>query len=158
MRRMTYPGASTWRTSTFALVSNQTDMLYELGVWFAALILLSPLIPFGLAWAKINHYDHNGGLQRRQRFFYLIALAAGSENTLAYLGYWSWRVCQLYHATLPLMVLLSLEQWIHVSRAASTAAVACLLISRGPYRVLMVLATLWMTFQLWQRGDIIHWA
>jgi hypothetical protein len=57
----------------------------------------------------------------------------------------------------PVIALLSLERLIHVSRAASTAAVGCLLIGRGPYRVLVLLATLWVTFQLWGKG-IIHWA
>jgi len=38
------------------------------------------------------------------------------------------------------------------------AAIACLLIGRGPHRIPLVLATLWVMFQLWMHGGIIHWA
>jgi hypothetical protein len=111
-----------------------------------------------LALAKINPFYHSRRIQRRQKLFYLVALVAGSVSTLAYLGYWSWRVCQTYHATLPFIALLTLERLIYVSRVLSMAAIACLLIGQGPYRILLVLATLWVMFQLWMHGGIIHWA
>ena len=133
-------------------------MLHDLSVWLEGLTLLSPILVFGLAWARINRYYHGGQVQRRQRLFYMAALVAGSVSTLAYLGYWSWRVCQMYHATLPFVGLLTLERLIHVSRTLSFVAIACLVFGRGPYRILLVLATLWVTFQLWMHGDIIHWA
>jgi|SRR5450631_1313744 len=133
-------------------------MLYNLGVWLAGLILLSPILVLGLAWAKINRFYYGKQVQRRQKLFYLAALVAGSVSTLAYLGYWSWRVCQMYHATVPFIGLLALERLIYISRVLSLAAIACLLIGRGPYRILLVLATLWVMFQLWVHGGIIHWA
>jgi hypothetical protein len=131
-------------------------MLYSLGVCLAGLLLLSPIPVFGLAWAKIKCFYRSRQVQRQQRLFYLVALAAGSVSTLAYLGYWSWRACQMYHATLPFIVLLILERLIYVSRILSMAAIACLLIGRGPYRILLVLATAWVMFQLWMHGGIIH--
>jgi uncharacterized membrane-anchored protein len=88
----------------------------------------------------------------------MVALVAGSASTLAYLGYWSWRACQVYRVTLPFVALLTIERLMYVSRALSIAAIVCLLIGRGPYRVSVVLATLWVTFQLWVHDGIIHWA
>ena len=119
---------------------------------------MSPILLFGLAWTKINRFYQSRQVQRRQKLFYLVALVAGSVSTLAYLGYWSWRVCQMYHGTLPFIALLTLERLIYVSRVLSMAAIASLLIGRGPYRILLVLATLWVMFQLWMHGGIIHWA
>jgi hypothetical protein len=94
----------------------------------AGLILLSPILVFGLAWAKINRFYHGRQVERQQKLFYLVALVAGSVSTLAYLGYWTWRVCQMYHATLPFFVLLTLDRLIYASRLLSVAAMACLLI------------------------------
>ena len=88
----------------------------------------------------------------------MVALVAGSASTLAYLGYWGWRVCQMYRVTLPFVALLTIERLMYVSRALSVVAIVCLLIGRGPYRVPVVLATLWVMFQLWVHGGIIHWA
>ena len=142
----------------YDLLSKPINMLYDLGVWLAALILLSPILVFGLAWAKINRFYNGNQVQRRQRVSYMVALVAGSASTLAYLGYWGWRVCQMYHATIPFVALLTIERLMYVSRALSIAAIVCLLIGRGPYRVLVVLATLWVMFQVWVHGGIIHWA
>jgi hypothetical protein len=133
-------------------------MLYDLGVWLAGLILLSPILVFGLAWAKINRFYHGRQVQRQQKLFYLVALVVGSVSTLAYLGYWTWRVCQMYHFTLPFFAVLTLDRLIYASRLLSVAAIACLLVGRGPYRFLLVLATLWVIFQIWMHGGIIHWA
>ena len=133
-------------------------MLYDLGIWLAALFLLSPILVFGLAWAKINRFYCGKQVQRRQRVSYMVALVAGSASTLAYLGYWGWRVCQMYHAALPFVALLTIERLMFVSRALSTGAIACLLIGRGPYRAPVLLATLWVMLQLWVHGGIIHWA
>jgi len=132
-------------------------MLYDLIVWLEGLILVSPILVFGLAWAKINRFYCGKQVQRRQRIAYMVALVAGSASTLAYLGYWSWRVCQVYHATVPFVVLLTIERSIYVSRVLSIAAIGCLLMGRGPYRIPLVLATLWVTFQLWAHRGIIHW-
>ena len=133
-------------------------MLYNLGVWLAGLILLSPILVFGLAWAEINRFYYGRQVQRRQELFYLTALVLGLVSTLAYLGYWGWRVCQMYHATAPFIGLLVLERLIYISRVLSIAAIACLLIGRGPYRFLLVLTILWVMFQLWVHDGIIHWA
>jgi hypothetical protein len=131
-------------------------MAYDLSVWLAGVILRLPIVVFGLAWATIKRFYERGETRREQRRFYIAALFAGSLSTIAYIGYWSWRVCQLYHATIPLPVLLALDRWIYAARAASIAAVVFLLIGRGPYRIPVFLATLWVTFQLWAHGSIIH--
>jgi hypothetical protein len=132
-------------------------MAYDLSVWLAGLILLLPIIVFGLAWARIKPLYERGETRRRQRRLYVTALLTGSLSTVAYIGYWSWRVCELYHATIPLPVLLTLDRLIYVARAAPIAAIVCLLIGR-PYRIPVLLAALWVTFQVWAHGSMIHWA
>jgi hypothetical protein len=131
-------------------------MAYDLSVWLTGVILLLPMVVFGLAWAAIKRFYERGETRREQRRFYIAALFGGSLSTITYIGYWSWRVCQLYHATIPLPVLLALDRSIYAARAASIAAVLLLLIGRGPYRIPVFLATLWVTFQLWAHGGIIH--
>jgi len=131
-------------------------MLYDLGVWLAGLILLAPILVFGMAWAKITRFYDRTQVQRRQKLFYLVALVAGSVSGLAYLGYWGWRLCQMYHVV-PFIGLLALERLIYASRLLSVAAIICLLNGRGPYRLLVVLATVWMMFHLWVHGGIVHW-
>jgi hypothetical protein len=64
-------------------------MLYDLGIWVAALFLLSPILVFGLAWVKINRFYCGMQIQRPQRVSYMLALVAGSASTLAYFGYWA---------------------------------------------------------------------
>jgi len=71
-----------------------------------------------------------------------VALVAASVGTLAYLGYWRWRVCGLYQITLPFTALLALERFLYASRLLSAVAIVGLFIGRGPYRVLVTLATL----------------
>jgi|SRR5215469_12392894 len=132
-------------------------MAYDLSVWFAGVILLLPLIVFGLAWARIKQFYERGETRGQQRHFYLTALSAGSLSTVAYIGYWVWRVFQLYQATIPLPLLLALDRLIYVARATSIAAIVCLLMGRGPYRISVLLATLWVTVQVWVHGGIIHW-
>ena len=131
-------------------------MAYDLSVWLAGVILLLPMIVFGLAWARIKRFYQHEEIRRQQRTLYLIALVAGSLSTVAYVGYWSWRVCELYHATIPVPVLLALDGLIYLARAASASTVVCLLIGRGPYRIPLFLSTLWVTFQLWAHGGTIH--
>jgi hypothetical protein len=133
-------------------------MLYDLGLWLAGLFVLSLILVFGLAWAKIKRFYHGKQVQPWQRVSHMIALVAGSASTLANLGYWSWRVCQMYQATLPFVALLTIERLMYVSRALSVAAIVGLLIGRGPCRVPVVLATLGVMLQLWVHGGIIHWA
>ncbi|HVO82037.1 MAG TPA: hypothetical protein VMT28_14980 [Terriglobales bacterium] len=120
--------------------------------------MLSPLVVFGLACAKVNRYYNRKQVQRQQKVFYLVALAAGSVSTLAYVGYWGWRVFQMNHATVPFIALLTLERLIYASRVLSIAALGCLLVGRGPYRIPLALAILWVTVHLWAHGSIIHWA
>jgi hypothetical protein len=133
-------------------------MLENLFVWFAGLILLSPTLVFGMAWGRVNRFYYGKQLQRRQRVSYVVALVAGSVSTLAYLGYWGWRVCQLYRITFPFVALVTIERLMFLSRALSIGAIVCLLTGRGPHRVLVILATLWVMFQLWVHHGIIHWA
>jgi len=87
----------------------------------------------------------------------LIALTGALLSAVADIGYWSWRVCHIYHTTLPFIALLTLERLIYLSRAVSIVAIECLLIGRGPYRVQVLLAVLWVTLQLWVHDGIIHW-
>ena len=131
-------------------------MAYDISVWLAGVILLLPMVVFGLAWAPIKRFYERAETRCEQRRFYIAALFAGSLSTIAYIGYWSWRLGQLYHATVSLPVLLALDRSIYAARAASIAAVVFLLIGRGPYRIPVFLATLWVTFQLWAHGSIIH--
>jgi len=133
-------------------------MVYDLGVWLAGLILLLPLVIFGLAWARIKQFYQSRAVRPQQRCLYLIALIAASISTLAYVGIWSWRVCDLYHASLPLAVLLALQRFIYLARAVSLVAIGCLVVGQGPYRIPALLAISWVTFQLWINGSIIHWA
>jgi hypothetical protein len=132
-------------------------MIYALGVWIGGLILLFPVAVVGLAWARRKAFYRNSTTKHGQKILYLVALIAASVSTLAYLGYWGWRICQLYQITLPFTVLLTLERSVRICRILSATAIICFLIGRGPYRILLALATLWVLLQLW-RGGIIHWA
>ena len=87
-----------------------------------------------------------------------MALVAASVSTLAYLGYWGLRVWGLYQITLPFTALLTLERFLYAGRLLSAVAIVGLFIGRGPYRVLVTLATLWVMLQLWTHDGIIHWA
>ena len=133
-------------------------MLNDFGAWLVGLILLSPIFVLGLTWANISRFYRGRQVQRRRKLFFLAGLLASSVSTWAYLGYWGWRVCELYNVTAPLLALLILDRLIIPSTVLSMAAIPCVLIGRGPNRVLVALATLWLTFQLWTHGRIIHWA
>jgi hypothetical protein len=132
-------------------------MVYDVGVWISGLILLIPVVVLGTAWATRRGFSRNSATKHWQEILYLTALVAASASTLAYLGYWGWRLCQLYEITLPFMVLLTLEWSIRVCRMLSATAIVGFLIGRGPYRIPLALAMLWVLLQLW-RGGIIHWA
>ena len=128
-------------------------MLYDLGVCLAGLILFSPILAFGLAWAKIDGSYSNRQVQRRQkdssdrgfversRLHWLLELACLSDIS--------------HHVAF--IALLTLERLIYLSRAVSIAAIGCLVIGRGPYRVRVLLAVLWVTLPLWVHDGIIHW-
>jgi hypothetical protein len=133
-------------------------MLYHLEIWIVGVVLSLPVLVLGLAWARVVRLRSDGSIQRRQRVFYLVALAAVSVSTVAYLGYWSWRICTLYRVELSFTSLLVLERSIYACRLLSLVAIACLLIGRGPHRVLLIVTTLWVMLQLWVHDGIIHWA
>jgi hypothetical protein len=120
-------------------VLSKIAMASDLGVWLAGLILLLPIAVFGLAWTRIISLYQSREVQSRQRLSYLIALGSASLSTLAYVGYWTWRVFQMYRTSIPLEALLSLERLMHASRVISIAAIGCLLIGRGPYRTPVLL-------------------
>jgi hypothetical protein len=132
-------------------------MVSDLGVWISGLILLFPVVVLGTAWATRRGFSRNSATKHWQEILYLVALVAASASTLSYLGHWGWRLCQLYEITLPFMVLLTLDWSIRVCRMLSAAAIVGFLIGRGPYRIPLALAMLWVMLQLW-RGGIIHWA
>lgn len=111
-------------------------MFHDLAVCIVGLILSSPALVLGLAWARVSRFHSDQSIQSRQKVFYLGALAAVSVSTVAYLGYWSWRICTLYRVELSFTFLLVLERSIYACRLLSLVAIACLLIGRGPHRVL----------------------
>jgi hypothetical protein len=133
-------------------------MLYDLEVFLVGSILLLPVVVIGLAWGRSSRFYRNHPIPQRQRIFYRVALVAASVSVLAYVGYWSWRVCGLYRIMLPSLILLSLERFLQLSKLFSAVAIICFLIGRGPHRVLVTLTTLWVTLQVWLHGGIIHWA
>jgi hypothetical protein len=133
-------------------------MLFDLGVWIGSLIILLPVPVLGLAWTRRCRFYQDRPAQHRQRVFYFLALATASASTLAYLGYWAWRVYGLYQVTFPFIFLLTLERSMYACRLLSASAVLFLLFGRGPYRVLVLLTTLWVMLQLWVHGGVIHWA
>lgn len=138
------------------LLSSLTSMLYDMEVWGAGLILLSPALVLGIAWARSRQFYSSKPIRRHQKLLYLVALGAASVSTLAYLGYWGCRVCGLYQVTLPFTALLALEGFLYASRLLSAIAIVGLFIGRGPHRVLVTLATLWVMLQLWTHDGIIH--
>ncbi|SRR6266849_3052650 len=103
-------------------------MLYDLEVWLAGLILLLPVLVLGFAWARSRRFYNSQPIQQRQKILYLVALVAASVSTLAYLGYWGWRVCGLYRITLPFMALLILERFLNLSKLLSAVAIVCFFI------------------------------
>jgi len=132
-------------------------MLFDFGVWLGGVFLFLPVLVVGLAWANLSSF-YRSEIPRRQRRFYLIALTASSVSMVSYLGYWGWRVCQMYNVAIPLSALLALDRAVAASKLLSIVAVGCFLLARGPYRFLLVLACLWVAFQLWVHGSVIHWA
>src|SRR5215467_5837067 len=118
-------------------------MFFHLGVLLGGMFLLLPVLVIGLACANLSSF-YRSEILRRQRCFYLIALTAGSVSTASYLGYWGWRICQLYNVALSLSALLALDRAIAASKFVSIVAVGCFLLARGPYRFLLVLTSLWV--------------
>jgi hypothetical protein len=131
-------------------------MLYDLEAWLVGLILLLPVLVLAFAWARSRRFYNSQPIQQRERNLYFVALVAASVSTLAYLGYWGWRVCGLYRITLPYMALLILKRFLYLSRLFSAIAVVCFFIGRGPYRVLLVVTTLWVMMQIWVHDGMIH--
>src|SRR5215467_589891 len=92
-------------------------MFFHLVVLLGGMFLLLPVLVIGLAWANLSSF-YRSEIPRRQRCFYLIALTAGSVSTASYLGYWGWRICQLYNVALSLSALLALDRAIAASRSS----------------------------------------
>lgn len=133
-------------------------MLFGLEVWLAGLILLLPGIVLGIAWVKNGRFYSSHNIAAPQRVLFRVALITASISTLAYFGYWGWRVCGMYHIVFPFSALLVLDRFLFLSRFFSALAIICFLIGRGPYRVLTTLATVWVMLQIWLHGGVIHWA
>ena len=130
--------------SQHPVLSIGTRMLEDVRVWVGGLILLSPALVLGLAWARRGRYYSSKPADRRHKILYLVALVAASVSTLGYLAYWGWRVCRLYEITFPFIALLTLERFVHGCRLLSAVAIAFLIIGRGPYRAILALAILWV--------------
>jgi hypothetical protein len=133
-------------------------MLYDLGVWAVGLFLSSPVAVLGVAWARSRQFYDSRLVERPQKVLYCVALATASLSVLPYLGYWAVRVCLLYQIKVPFSTLLAVARSVYAGRLLSAMAIVCLLIGRGPYRILVALAVLWVMLQLWIHGDLIHWA
>lgn len=133
-------------------------MLYDLETIIIGAVLLLPLAVLGLAWARINTFYASHPARRRQRVLYRTALVVASVSALAYLGYWSWRVCSLYQIVFPFTVLIVLERFLYLSRVLSLVSIFCFILGRGPHRILTTVATFWITLQIWIHNDLIHWA
>ena len=134
------------------------ELHYGLGVWLAGLVLLLPIAVFGIAWARRGQFYSTYATSLPRRNLYLVALVAASVSVFAYLGYWVWRICMLYRITIPFSALFVLEYALYFSRVLSIVAIICFFIGRGPYRILVILATFWVALQTWIHGGIIHWA
>jgi|KBSMisStaDraftv2_1062788.scaffolds.fasta_scaffold36772_2 hypothetical protein len=134
------------------------ELTYGLRIWLVGLVLLLPVAVLGLAWAKSSRFFSTHTTARRQRILYLVALVSASVSALAYLCYWGWRVCRLYGVVLPLSPLIVLDRFLLLSRLLSIVAIVCFVIGKGPYRVLVILATLWIAVQIWVHDGVIHWA
>lgn len=133
-------------------------MLFALGVWVIGLMLLLPVFVLGLASARVPRFYARSQTGQREKFVYLTGLIAASVSTVIHLCYYGWRLCKLYHITLPYMVVFTIDRSIFVCRFLAAFAIAGLLIGRGPCRIPAVLVTLWVMFLLWAHGGIIHWA
>src|SRR5215470_7492830 len=118
-------------------------MLFNVGAWMMVVILLSPVPIYGLAWARANHFYRSRQVPGGQRLSYWIALTTGSVSTFAYLGYWGFRVSEMYRIGLPLLARLAIDRLIHASQLLCIASLVCLLLGQGPHRVLLSAATLW---------------
>jgi hypothetical protein len=134
------------------------NMLYDLKVWLAGLILLLPGVVLGFAWVKSSRFYISQNISARQKFLFRVALTAASISTVAYFGYWGWRVCGIYQFILPYSALFILDRLLLLGRLLSGVAIVCFLAGRGPYRVLATLATVWVALQIWLHGGVIHWA
>jgi len=139
-------------------LSTLISMFYDMEVPVAGLILFLPVLVLGIAWARSRQFYNGNAIYPWQKLLYLVALVAASMSTLAYLGYWGWRVRRLYQIALPFTALLTLERFLYASRLLSAVAIVGLFIERGLHRILVTLATLWVMLQLRMHDGIIHWA
>jgi hypothetical protein len=131
-------------------------MLYDLQIWLAGLLLSLPVVVICLAWPRIRSFYLENAIDPAEKLVYQLALVAASLSALAYLGYWGWRVCQLYRTQLPFTALLALDRLLLISRLLSPVAIFGFLFGRGPYRILAALSTSWIAVQIWVHGGVIH--
>ncbi len=133
-------------------------MLYDLQVWLGGLLIAAPIVALVAAWARIRQFYPSRLVRPRHERLYILALALASVSSLGYLGSWAWWTANLYSISIPIRVSLMLERFIRAGVLLSAAATGCLLIGRGPYRVLLVLTTLLMMAYLWSHIHLLHWA
>jgi len=133
-------------------------MLFSLEIWLAGLILFSPVVVLALTWARSGEFQRSHAVPKKQRVLYRVGLVSASFITVAYLGYWGWRICSLYQTAVPFWALYGLDRGIYLSRALSVVAIFGLLTGRGPYRTVALVTTLWVALLVWMNRGIIHWA
>jgi len=133
-------------------------MLPSLEIWLAGLILFSPVVVLALAWARSGEFQRSHAVPKKQRVLYRVGLVSASFVTVAYLGYWGWRICSVYQVVLPSWALYALDAGFYLSRVLSVAAILGLLTGRGPYRTVALVTTLWVALLVWMNRGIIHWA
>jgi uncharacterized membrane-anchored protein len=139
-------------------------MLFALQVWLAALIILLPAFVDGLSWATTRRFYRTHHVSRSQKNSYLAGLVVVSASTFIYLGYFAWRICALYQVRLPFYLLIALDRSLFPAGLLSALAIIGFFAGRGPYRLAMAIAGLWVAGQIWIHGGlsfhnaIIHWA
>ena len=134
-------------------------MLTALEVGLILLIAATPGVLVVLALSRTRHYHREKCVTLQRQALYWTALALTSVSTITYLGYFVWRLCQIYGVSIPFEVSLWLQRLIYATGVLSVVALASLVVGRGPYRALVALAVLWETAFLWSRApQMIHWA
>jgi hypothetical protein len=133
-------------------------MLYDLSVWLAVLLLVWPIPLFVLAWVRLPRFEYGSDVRQWQRFAYLLALSFASLSTLAYSAYWARWTCSLYRIIVPFSASIILDRFMRASLLLSAVAILGVVAGRGPHRILLALATLWVMSQLWLHSPVLHWA
>lgn len=111
-------------------------------IWLPAGVLL-------LAWMRSHQFYATKHVDRPYKVIYVAALVLASFSTLAYMSYWCVWACEVRHVSVPLWGSLALGQIMGAGIVISAVAIVGVLVGRGPYRVLVGLASAWVLLELW---------